>query len=111
METCGVLSGSMIVIGQLFGRRRPGESWDEAADLGAAIRNKFFERHSTSTCSVLRERFGEEQQLNECRELVRTAVSDLLDFLQSESCAKIIADNRKAAKDAGLMRDKEGNTA
>ena len=98
METCGVLSGSMIVIGHLFGRCRPGESWDIPAELGAKIRQVFLDRHKTTRCLSLRDRFGEENQMDECRDLVRKGVTDLLGFLQGEECARIVASHREAVQ-------------
>lgn len=77
-ETCGVLSGSMIAIGHICGRRRRGDSWDGPAEFGAAVRQQFVDSHGTSNCGVLRERFGLEQQMTECRRLVREGTVALL---------------------------------
>lgn len=77
-DACGVLSGSMIAIGHVCGRRQRGDSWDRPAEFGAAIRQLFIDRYGTSNCSVLRERFGEEQQMTECRKLVREGTVALL---------------------------------
>lgn len=109
METCGVLSGSMIVIGHLFGRRQAGESWDISAELGAVVRDKFLTRHDTSNCLVLRDRFGEEEQMDECRELVKKGVMDLLNFLQSEACVQICTLHQEAAGNGNVDRKKGEN--
>lgn len=91
-ETCGVVSGSMIVIGHLYGRSRPGENWDVPAELAAAVRKKFLQRHDETSCRVLYRRFGDDQevQLAECRKLVCGGVADLLEFLQGDECRAII---------------------
>jgi len=39
---------------------------------------QFVDSHGTSNCGVLRERFGEEQQMTECRKLVREGTVALL---------------------------------
>lgn len=39
-ETCGALSGALIVIGHLHGRRELGDNWDLPAELGAEISGK-----------------------------------------------------------------------
>jgi C_GCAxxG_C_C family probable redox protein len=77
-DTCGVLSGSMIAIGHVCGRRQRGDNWDRPAEFGAAVRQQFIDSYGTSNCGVLRERFGEEQQMIECRKLVRDGVLVLL---------------------------------
>lgn len=81
-DTCGVLSGSMIAIGHICGRRQRGEDWDLAAEFGAAVRTQFVDCHGTSNCGILRERFGEEQPMDQCRELVRQGTVDLLKLYQ-----------------------------
>lgn len=82
-EACGVLSGSMIVIGHLYGRRQKGESWDTPAALGETVRQLFVDRHGSSNCGVLRDRFGEEQQMPECRKLVQETTIALINLLQN----------------------------
>ena len=92
METCGVMSGSMIVIGHLYGRSGPGESWDVPAELAARVREKFLQRNKSTSCRTLYESFGENEdvQLAECRKLVCSGVADLLEFLQSEECRTVL---------------------
>ena len=81
-ETCGVLSGSMIAIGHICGRRQRGDSWDKPAEFGAAIMLQFIKNNGTSNCGVLRERFGEEEQMTECRKLVREGSIALVTMYQ-----------------------------
>lgn len=97
METCGVLSGSMIIIGHYFGRQQPGGSWDIPADIGAVVRQKFVDKYRTSNCGILRDRFGEEKQMDMCRELVRQAVIDLVSYLQSEECSQIVRAHKEGS--------------
>ncbi len=82
-EVCGVLSGSMIVIGHLYGRRQRGQNWDTPAELGATTRQHFIDRHGSSNCNVLRDRFGKEQQMAECRKLVQATTISLVNLLQN----------------------------
>ncbi len=77
-EACGVLSGSMIALGHLYGRRQRGEDWGLPAGLGSELRTQFVDCHGTSNCAVLRERFGREDQMAECRKLVCQGTIDLL---------------------------------
>jgi C_GCAxxG_C_C family probable redox protein len=83
-EACGVLSGGMIAIGHMCGRRQRGENWDKPAELGAELRRQFIECNGTSNCAILRERFGQEEQMTECRKLVREGTIALIKVYQNE---------------------------
>lgn len=80
-EACGAISGGLIAIGHLHGRRKPEGEWDLPANLGAELRARFMEEFDTSNCAVLRERFGKEEQMQECRKVVGTTVTSLLEML------------------------------
>ena len=80
-EACGALSGCLIVIGHLYGRHQPGESWDIPAKLAANIRQVFLDRYETTCCKKLRNRFGEEMQQQECCNIVKTLATDLVKLL------------------------------
>ncbi len=84
-EACGALSGSLIVIGEMHARKGQGESWDDAARLGAQIREIFIHRYDTTRCRTLRDRFGEEHQEKECGIIVGRLAADLVDLLQEKS--------------------------
>jgi C_GCAxxG_C_C family probable redox protein len=89
---CGALAGAMLVIGHLHGRRLPGEDWKLAAQLGAAVREGFVKTHETAHCAALRERFGEAQQMAECRKLVTSVSRELvalLDQAAASACYRI----------------------
>ena len=77
-ELCGALSGGLIAIGHLYGRRRRDEDWDLAAKKGAELRRIFLDQFETCHCGTLRERFGQEQQMDECRKIVRKITDELL---------------------------------
>ncbi|MGD9212536.1 MAG: C-GCAxxG-C-C family (seleno)protein [Desulfobacteraceae bacterium] len=82
-ELCGALSGGLIVIGHLYGRRQCGEEWDLPAELGAELRQNFVNHFGTCHCGALREKFGLEKQMDECRKIVHN-VADTLFILLSE---------------------------
>ncbi len=83
-EACGALSGGLIAIGQLHGRREPGEDWGYPAALAAMLRDAFAERFGTTRCSELRARFGEAQEA-ECREIVRFMAEELHALLTEQT--------------------------
>ena len=80
-EACGALSGALIAIGHLYGRREMGGEWDLPAELGAEIRQCFLDDFGTTNCASLRNRFGEELQMAECRLLIKKVTSTLLTLL------------------------------
>lgn len=81
-EACGVISGGLVVLGLLYGRSERGENWDIPAELADMYRGMFLSKHSTSHCGKLRERFGDEHQMQECQQLVCTGVIDLLQLIE-----------------------------
>ena len=80
-EACGSLSGGLIAIGHIYGRRQPAGDWDLPASLGAELRQRFIETWGTTHCATLRDRFGEEHQMEQCRNIVRAVVRDLTELL------------------------------
>jgi C_GCAxxG_C_C family probable redox protein len=84
-ESCGALSGALIAIGHLHGRRRPGGAWDLPAKFGAKMREHFLEQNGTTQCAALCARFGEKRQLAECRRLTQRVTSALLALLTAEA--------------------------
>ena len=84
-EACGVISGSLVAIGQLYGKRERGDSWKLAARLGALATERFKALHGATNCAHLRERFGEEEQMVLCRELVRQGARNLITLIEEES--------------------------
>ncbi len=84
-EACGALSGALIVIGHFFGRTQPHPDWDRPADLGADIRNLFIEQWGTTRCRTLCDRFGEEEQMDRCREIARGVAKDLALLVEDQT--------------------------
>lgn len=80
-EACGALSGGLIAIGHIYGRRQPAGDWDLPASLAAELRRRFVETWETTHCATLRDRFGEELQMEQCRDIVRAVVRDLTELL------------------------------
>ncbi|NNF99419.1 MAG: C_GCAxxG_C_C family protein [Desulfobacteraceae bacterium] len=81
MEACGALSGSLIAIGHLHGRRTPGGQWKLPAELGADIRSRFLSAFGTTNCAALRDIFGEENQSTECLRVVKETTRSLMEIL------------------------------
>jgi C_GCAxxG_C_C family probable redox protein len=80
-EACGALSGALITIGHLHGRRRPGGEWDLPAKLGAIVRQCFLDQYATTQCAALCTRFGVKRQPVECRQLTQWVTTALFALL------------------------------
>ena len=100
-EACGALSGGLIAIGHLHGRLDPGGDWDLPAELAAELRHRFVKEFGAVQCSVLRERFGQEAQMDECRKLVMGTTQLLLEILGKESSGESAMDCDRAACSCG----------
>jgi C_GCAxxG_C_C family probable redox protein len=81
LEVCGALAGALVAIGHLHGRRRPGGDWDAAAELGAAMRQRFEDHFGTTRCAALRRRFGAAGQMEECRQLTGWTAATLVGLI------------------------------
>ena len=76
-EICGTLGGGIIAIGCLFGRGRPGDDKKTAYEVSAEFREKFIDTFGSSACPIILEKFGEQENLIECKKLTARAAGIL----------------------------------
>lgn len=81
-ELCGALAGGVMVIGLACGREQPGDPADLACNLAASFRQRFIEQNGSSTCGVLLERFGPQDDWAACKRLVAETAGLLHDMLR-----------------------------
>lgn len=79
-EACGAFTGSLITIGHLYGRNRPGEDWEIPVHIGTELRQVFVDKYKTTNCGALRNCFGEDQS-EKCSNLVTVITKELLILL------------------------------
>lgn len=84
-EACGALSGALIAIGHLHGRRESGGEWDIPARLGTEIRQLFLNHFGATQCATLLDRFGEQRHMAGCRKLTQKITTELLALLLNHS--------------------------
>lgn len=63
---CGSLSGGLIALGQLRGRRGPQESWDEVAATAEALRQRFATEYGCTRCFAVLEKLGPQERMDKC---------------------------------------------
>lgn len=68
-EMCGALAGGVMAIGLAVGRDEPGKSSGQAQRLTVELRRRFIAAHGSSNCGVLRARFGEQKDWEQCQRL------------------------------------------
>lgn len=83
-ELCGALAGATMTLGLLYGRDVPGAPCDTALTLAAEFRRRFIERHGSSTCRVLLEGFGTQENWARCKALVATTAGMLYELVEAE---------------------------
>lgn len=81
-EMCGALSGGVLVIGGLYGRRSLDESDGPALDLATRYRERFLERFGHTQCAPLHDRVHAPGGLGSCGQLVEQAARILLELLE-----------------------------
>jgi len=80
-ETCGALTGGLIAIGHLHGRREPGADWKQPALMGSELRDKFLGAYGATGCGALLDRFGENGDV-ECARLVERMAGETFAVLR-----------------------------
>ena len=95
-EACGALSGGLLAIGHVHGRREPGADWDLPAEMGAELRQSFVGDFGTTHCATLRERFGKDQ-MDECRKIVAKTADALVNLLGEELTGDAALDSARAS--------------
>jgi C_GCAxxG_C_C family probable redox protein len=81
-EVCGALSGGVLVIGGLLGRRRPGDDESAAVALAARYRERFLLELGATQCATLRELVKAPGGLGSCAQVVEQAAAILLELLE-----------------------------
>lgn len=80
-ELCGALSGSVLVIGGLYGRENPDQDDELALSLVRSYRSRFLAALGDTQCERLRERVQAPGGLGSCAALVERAATVLLELL------------------------------
>lgn len=65
-ELCGALSGGLIALGYLQGRRSGEEGWDDVAALAAGVRRRFEAEHGCTACAAVLAALGPQEGDEKC---------------------------------------------
>lgn len=83
-ELCGALSGGIIAIGCILGRKGPKDDKKAAYELAAEFRRKFVETFGSSACRTILDGIGEQEHMLECKKLTARAGGILYTMLDDE---------------------------
>jgi C_GCAxxG_C_C family probable redox protein len=80
-EICGAITGGVIAIGHIHGRRKPGGDWKKAAKASESLRKRFLEKYPSTICSTIIDSFEEQDQMAACKKLVHIVTTLTLEIL------------------------------
>lgn len=83
-DACGALSGGIIALGYLFGRMTPTEDYRPIFELVAEYKRRFRERFGSSTCNILLEGFGEQDDWAKCKRMAAEAAGILWEIVKEK---------------------------
>ncbi|UCD78917.1 MAG: C-GCAxxG-C-C family protein [Desulfobacterales bacterium] len=81
-EICGALSGGIIAIGYLFGRREPEADWTDASNLAAKLKLRFVHEYGATNCGALLATFGPQENMLRCKKLSGEVADMLVDIIE-----------------------------
>jgi C_GCAxxG_C_C family probable redox protein len=84
-ETCGALTGGIIAIGWLFGRKDPSDDKQKVLSLSAEFRTLFLNRFKSTNCKEILDLMERQEIKLDCKELTAEAAGILYDILQREN--------------------------
>jgi len=82
---CGALSGGLMVIGAIHGRKDAQTNDDCCAKLAQTYRDRFIAKFEYSRCADLKKHWITEKGNGSCAELVAQAVGILIDVLEEKA--------------------------
>jgi len=84
-ETCGALTGGIIALGWLFGRKDPSDDKQKVYSLSAEFRNQFFKKFNSTNCQKILDMMKEQDIKLDCKKLTAETAGILYEILQKEN--------------------------
>jgi len=83
LETCGALTGGILLIGALYGRADGQTNDDGCLALAAAFRDRFQKEFGYTTCQTLKDNWVGKAGQPDCKTLTERAAGLLIEILES----------------------------
>ncbi len=88
-EACGALTGGIIALGWLYGRKDPCDDKQKVFSLSAEFRTLFLEKFGDTNCEKILNLLGEQENKLKCKKLTAEAAGILYEILEKENvCCK-----------------------
>jgi C_GCAxxG_C_C family probable redox protein len=84
-ETCGALTGGIMVISWLFGRKEPCDDKQKVYSLSAEFRNQFLKIFNSTNCQNILDIMAEQDNKKDCKKLTAEAAGILYEILEKEN--------------------------
>jgi C_GCAxxG_C_C family probable redox protein len=88
-EACGALTGGIIALGWLYGRKDPCDDKQKVYSLSAEFRTLFLKKFGSTNCEKILDILGDQENNLKCKKLTADAAGILYEILQKENvCCK-----------------------
>jgi C_GCAxxG_C_C family probable redox protein len=94
-ETCGALTGGIIVIGMFFGRKYPIDDKQKIYSLTQDFRDRFLDSFRSTNCKILLDLFREQGNNMNCKKVTAEAAGILFEILQKGNVNESNNKNRR----------------
>jgi C_GCAxxG_C_C family probable redox protein len=84
-ETCGALTGGIIALDWLFGRKDPSDDKQKVYSLSAEFRNQFLKKNNSTNCQKILDMMEKQDIKLDCKKLTADAAGILYEILQKEN--------------------------
>jgi C_GCAxxG_C_C family probable redox protein len=89
-DACGALTGGVIAIGWLFGRKHPDDDRSTVFSLSAEFRDQFLARFGATDCKTILASLGDQENALKCKKLTAEAAGILFALLGQGTRMKTI---------------------
>lgn len=80
-QSCGALTGGIVAIGCLRGKKEAEQDNQEVKDLASEFRSRFIKEFGCSNCSVMLEELSRREDGFDCKQLTAAAAGLLSELL------------------------------
>lgn len=84
-EICGALTGGIIAIGWLFGRKDPIDDKQKTYSLSDEFRNLFLKKFGSANCKMIQNLLGNQENSMKCKKLTADAAGILYEILHKKN--------------------------
>ncbi len=83
-EICGALTGGIIALGWMFGRKDPGDDKQKAYSSSAEFRNRFLKKFNSTNCQRILDMMEKQELKLDCKKLTAETAGILYEILQKK---------------------------